>query len=200
MNPLAHARLVIFMEQCVLVSFTHITAEAPSCWWRTDGRKTEANTNPPLSVSMCFSKTQTHTSARTAETHTGMCFALIHNGMTLTFPPSYFTHAHRQNNADKSDVSLRPSRNRALPSCENAAWMSIPELQRIPRSFALGHSVRRVSSQNERWTGRALLCVCVFLSQANSSKCWGLFIKVTMINNDWCCNYKPIAALFDEEF
>lgn len=179
-------------DSCYIVCVPFCTATVI-----TDRRRTEAKTNPlPWSIYCVFQNTHAQEHLHThAQTHTGihtlLCFALIHNGMTLTFPLSYFAHTHRQNNANKSSVSLRPSRHHAL------SFFSKHRLNVDSGILWFGPlCLLHVLKMNAE---RPALLPHV-LSSANSSKCWELFIKVTMINNDWCCNYRPIAAPFDVEF
>lgn len=162
----------------------------------TDGRKTEANTDP-LSTSQCVFPKQKLTRAHAQQRHKLECVLPWYiMEWHWHFPPAI---SHTCIDKTMQTKATYPWGRAAIAlsllvktQLECRFWSS--SVSHDPLLWAI------LSSQNERGVGRASLCLCAFLSQANSSKCWGLFIKVTMINNDWCCNYRPIAALFDEEF
>lgn len=157
----------------------------------TDRRRTEAKTNPlPWSTYCVFQHTHLQEHLHThAQTHTGihtlLCFALIHNGMTLTFPLSYFTHTHTHKRINKTmqtkavypwgraDITL------SLFSI-NTVWMLILEF------FGSGHSVYCTSS---RWTRRGRLCCLMFYPRRilqNVESCllkwqWSIMTDVVII-------------------
>lgn len=117
-----------------------------------------------------------------------LCFALIHNRITLTFPFNHFMQICPQNNANKRNVSLK-----LFIETEPMIWSLISfkttiQMLILKLFWKLGwlHSfyVLKINAK------RLALLLCVLFS-TNSSKCWELFINVTMINNDWCCNYRP---------
>lgn len=161
-----------------------------------------------------YSKTWVlHTHTHTLGIHIPLCFALIHNGTTLTFPSLQLFHTRASTKQCKqSSVALEDHPDVLSLSFFSflqlsfACWFgsslnaSAPRPPRFLRPITCPSTTTTTTIPLQDKCREARLCCLVFYLRENSSKCWELLIKVTMINNDWCCNYRPIAALFDVEF